>query len=166
MDAKMKIKKIGFKNLEKQKGMAVLETVPMIFIFVALLGFTIGFYGITQKMILHSIAARAYGFEQMRHRANVTYLRDVGAEGPTNSYQISQLRYFTVREPGAGTTFTAAKVGVDYRDRNPAGSANQDDHNTTAYTNIVRQRRNDRHYFDSVWVKVGHGICLRANCGE
>ncbi len=154
------------KKHNSERGLAVLETVPMIFVFVSLVGFTIGFYGVTQKMILHSIASRAYGFEQIRHRANITYLRDVGTDGPINSYQITQHRYFTVREPGTGNTFIAAKMGLDYRVRSPGGAASPDAHNTSAYGDILRQRRNDRHYFDSVWVKVGHGICLRANCGE
>jgi hypothetical protein len=163
----MDVKKNIRSNLKKsdEKGLAILETVPMIFIFMTLMGFTIGFYGISQKMILHSIASRAYGFEQMRHRANITYLRDV-KDGNSNSYEVTQLRYFTVREPASGTTFVAAKMGVNYLDRSPTAGANQDAHNTSAYEDIVRQRRNERHYFDSVWIKVGHGICLTSLCGE
>ncbi len=151
---------------KKEKGLAVLETIPMIFVFVALVGFTIGFYGVTQKMILSSIASRAYGFEQIRHRANVSYLRDVRG-GSDNSYNITEHRYFTVREPGLdGAVFIAAKMNIDYRDRSPDVASNPDAHNSTAYGDISRQRRNERHYFKNVWVKVGHGICLTSGCGE
>lgn len=159
MDVKLKQKK-------SQQGMAILETVPMIFVFVALVGFTIGFYGVTQKMILHSIASRAYGFEQIRHRANTNYLRDVGTGGTENSYHLTQLRYFTTRAPGTGDRFIASRMGIDYRDRNPADQGNPDSHNTSAYQDINRSSRNERHLFNSVWIKVGHGLCLRASCGE
>lgn len=150
---------------KNEKGMAVLETTIMVFVFIALLGSTLGFYGVTQKMILHSIASRAYGFELIRNRTNITYLRDVQG-GDSNHYSVTRSRYFTVREPGTGTTFVAAKMPVDYRYRTPSSSGGQEAHNTTAYEDIIRNRRNDRHYFESVWVKVGHGICLTVECGD
>ncbi len=162
MDAKQ-----NKKSLINEKGLASIETVVMVFIFVALLGSTLGFYGVTQKMILHSIASRAYGFEQIRNRTNITYLRDING-GSGNSYHVTRQRYFTVREPGSGAVFIAAKMPVDFREagsRSLAG-ANPDAHNTSAYEDIVRQRRNERHRFESVWVKVGHGICLTVECGE
>lgn len=151
---------------KNEKGMAIFETLPMIYVFLALVGFTIGFYGVTQKMILHSIASRAYGFEQIRHRANINYLRDVN-EGSENSYHVTQHRYFTARETRqSGSTFIAAKMNIDFRDRSPDTAANPDAHNSSAYGDISRQRRNERHYFKNVWVKVGHGICLTSGCGE
>lgn len=154
------------KDRKNQKGISILETIPMIFIFVALLGSTLGFFGVTQKMILHSIASRSYGFEQMRNRANLTYLRDVNG-GNAQSYQTTQLRYFSVREPGNGAaTFVAAKVGVRFPPRRPGSTESDDDHNTSAYGDISRNKRNERHYFDQVWIKVGHGICLTEACGD
>ncbi len=153
---------------KQEKGLASIETVIMVFIFVALLGSTLGFYGITQKMILHSIASRAYGFEQIRNRTNITYLRDIQG-GNSNSYHVTKLRYFTVKEPGGGNaTFLAAKMDVDFRSVGSVGgsTANPEAHNTTAYGDISRNRRNERHYFDKVWIKVGHGICLTAECGD
>lgn len=156
-----------YKNKKKcsEKGLAVIETIPLIFIFVILVGFTLGFYGITQRMILHSIAARAYGTEQIRNRTNINYLRDISG-GQAESYHLTQHRYFAVREPGPGDRFVAAKMNVDYRTRGTAGMSTQEAHNSTAYEQMNRGRRNDRHYFDTVWVKVGHGICLTASCGE
>lgn len=155
------------KTKKNQKGLASIETVVMVFIFVALLGSTLGFYGVTQKMILHSIASRAYGFEQIRNRANINYLRDIEG-GNSNSYHVTRLRYFSVSEPGVNAVFTAAKMDVDFRSAGSRGpsSANPDAHNTSAYEDISRNRRNERHYFDKVWIKVGHGICLTVECGD
>lgn len=162
----MVVKKNRLKNRKNQKGMSVLESVPMIFVFTALVSSVLGFYGVTQKSILHSIASRSYGFEQIRHRPNITYLRDV-KDGDQNSYHITNLRYFTVREPGSGATFITAKMNVSYLNRGPGSQpGNPTDHNTTAYSDISRQKINDKHYFESVWIKVGHGICLTADCGE
>lgn len=152
---------------KNEKGLASIETVVMVFIFVALLGSTLGFYGVTQKMILHSIASRAYGFELIRHRANLTYLRDVEG-GNSDSYHITRLRYFTISEPGANTRFIASKMDVDFRNVSSSSpsAASPDSHNSTAYEDIVRLKRNEKHYFDKVWIKVGHGICLTVECGD
>lgn len=162
------------KRLAKnQKGMAILETIPMIFIFVMLLSFTYGFYGITQRMILSSIAARAYGFEVIRHRANVVYLRDVGPDASNHHYLQTGSRYFTSRaSEESGNTFDAEKLDVSFsRTYASEKGGNKDAHNASAYEDLSRQgpgarKRNSKHLFEPVWIKNGYGICLNARCAE
>lgn len=166
---------MAVKNIRKtrknksQKGFAILETIPMIFIFITLVGFALGFYGITQRMILSSIAARSYGFELLRNRANVNYFRDVGATGPQNSYHLTQSRYFSTREQGEASVFIAVKLPINFTDRRPASTGTAEAHNTSAYDDLSRSdaqgKRNEQHLFNPVWIKNGYGICLNAGCG-
>lgn len=156
---------------KKEEGMAILEIVPMIFIFITLFSFTYGFYGVTQRMILASIAARAYGFEVMRHRANVVYLRDVGGGAVDNHYWETGSRYFTSRSSDANTNdFIAAKMNIRFPGRGIA-SGSEDAHNTSAYEDLSREgpgarKRNSKHLFEPVWIKSSYGICLNSRCGE
>lgn len=169
-----RIMDVNVKNISKkrknQQGMAIIETVPMIFIFITLVGFALGFYGITQRMILSSIAARSYGFELMRNRTNINYFRDVGATGPQNSYHATQSRYFSTRERGDQSEFVAAKLPVNFTDRRPASTGAAEAHNTSAYEDLGRGgaqgKRNVKHLFNPVWIKNGYGICLSAKCGS
>lgn len=167
VEKRKSIKKFNRKN---QKGMAILETVPMIFIFIALTGFTLGFYGVTQRMILSSIAARAYGYELIRHRANINYLRDVGTTGPGHSYHVTKSRLFASRSSSGGPNdFIAEKMPIEFPPRAPSGLGSEDAHNTSAYEDLSRgalqNRRNTKHLFDQVWIKNSYGICLDAACG-
>ena len=60
-------------------GTALLETIPLLVIFVILLGFAMGLFGIVHTAVLHSIAARTYSFESFRNRTNLQYFREDGS---------------------------------------------------------------------------------------
>jgi len=62
--------------LYDERGMAVFEIIPILVIFVVLINFSLGFFGIVHSGILSSIAARNYAFETFRNRANLNYFRD------------------------------------------------------------------------------------------
>lgn len=159
------------KKRKGQRGMAIVETVPLILIFITLTGFTLGFYGVTQRMILSSIAARAYGHELIRNRTNINYLRDVGSTGSIHSYHRTKSRLFAARSSSGGANdFIAEKMPIQFPPRGPSGLGSEDAHNTSAYEDLSRgalqNRRNTRHLFDQVWIKNSYGICIDAGCGE
>lgn len=159
------------KKRKNQEGFAIVETIPMIFIFITLTGFTLGFYGVSQRMILSSIAARSYGIELMRHRANISYLRDIDSSGSAHAYHLSQSRFFASRASrGGANDFIAERMPINILDFRPADTSSVDSHNTTAYSDLSRggsvSRRNSKHLFNPVWVRNAYGICLRAACGE
>lgn len=162
------MKKRNCKNMKKsERGFLIIETIPMIFIFVTLVGFTLGFYGVTQRMILNSIAARAYGYEQIRHRANLTYFRDV-KDGYMSFYDKTQLRYFSSKNPGSKRAFKAVKMNIKFPPQTSTNVVTAEDHNNKAYDELSRQglrrRLNTRYSFDLVWIKTGYGICLTEKC--
>lgn len=63
------------KLIRNNRGMAVIEMIPIMVIIVILLNFTLGFFGAIHTGILQSIAARNYAFESFRHQPNLLYLR-------------------------------------------------------------------------------------------
>ena len=66
----------SIKHLRNEKGMATIETIPLIMIFVVLLCYEFGVFGVIHTGIMQSISARAYAFETFRNRSNLTYFRD------------------------------------------------------------------------------------------
>src|SRR5580698_8297875 len=88
-------------RLRNQNGMAMIEAVPLIVIFVMLLSFGMGFFGIVHTAILNSIAARAYAFETFRDRTNLNYYREDGSalDGTVGALYlgIKQFRYHAVQ---------------------------------------------------------------------
>lgn len=154
-------------KLANEKGLAILETVPLIVIFVLLLSFGMGFFGVIHTAVLHSIAARAYSFETYRQRTNLYYFREDGSgldrpfnftrkgwrfqavqhESDTRERFVSTTRPITI---GKGTAADAGDNGVDT-------------HNLQIYQ---MQQRNQRYSVNPVWVMVGYGICLNAACGS
>src|SRR5262245_46731048 len=65
--------------LKNQRGIALLETVPLMVIFVMLMSFGMGLFGMIHTGVLHSIAARTYSFETFRQRWNLYYFREDGS---------------------------------------------------------------------------------------
>ncbi|RME18011.1 MAG: hypothetical protein D6797_01290, partial [Bdellovibrio sp.] len=60
-----------------QKGLATVEALPLLVIFVILLSYALGTWGVVHTAILSSIGARAYAFETFRNRTNLIFHRDI-----------------------------------------------------------------------------------------
>lgn len=152
-------------KLANEKGLAILETVPLIVIFVLLLSFGMGFFGIVHTAVLHSIAARAYSFETYRQRTNLYYFREDGSglDRPFN-FTRKGWRYQAVNhESDTRERFVSTTRPVTIGKGAEAGDANVETHNQNIYQLPVR---NQRYSVNPVWVMVGYGICLNANCGS
>src|ERR1700690_3071313 len=67
------------KILQSQSGIALLETIPLLVIFVVLMTFGMGLFGAIHTAVLNSIAARTYSFETYRQRTNLYYFREDGS---------------------------------------------------------------------------------------
>src|SRR5580698_1982900 len=88
-------------RLRNQNGMAMIEAVPLIVIFVMLLSFSMGFFGVVHTAVLNSISARAYAFETFRDRTNLNYYREDGSalDGSVGPLYLGlkQFRYHAVQ---------------------------------------------------------------------
>ena len=173
------------RNLKNQKGMAVLEALPIIWVMFILLGATLGSWGIVHTSILHSIAARNYNFFLFNNRSDLAYLRDfskqdgyVGLKAEVHGryYRIDnstghgkRFSYIVAKLPTLTTETQATLRRVDFR------NITYDDRDKFleggyAHTNIDTANkvpdRNKKTKVEPAWIMVGYGICLSANCGD
>lgn len=152
-------------QLRNQKGMAMIEAVPLIVIFVMLLSFGMGFYGAIHTATLHSISARTYAFETFRQRANLNYFREdeSGLSAPMH-YKKKGFRFHAVSNDLDLSAFFVSTVRPMSIGRNIASTdTNSSTHNQQVFE---LKRRNQDVGVDPIWVMVGYGICLDPRCGE
>ena len=180
------LKRKKIKSKSKQKGMAVIEAIPVLFLMVVIFNFSLGFFGAIHSGILNSIGAYNYSFETFRYRSDLMYFRP-GAE--SKNYNTSMNRVHGVTADGSEQTPNEdkgrwpatlrfitfnyikgdAKRGLaeaegsneanrDYSGRNSDGNVWFVRSNYTPSTggNAIQTPR--------IWVKTVYGICINADC--
>jgi hypothetical protein len=157
----------ALKPFKNERGIALLESVPLLVIFVMLMSFGMGLFGVVHTAVLHSIAARAYSFETFRQRANLHYFREDGSglnPSTAMTFHKKGWRYQAVQhESDQRNLFIATVRPIALGNRQPAGDATEQTNNVS-----VGQitGRNEKISVNPVWVMVGYGICMDANCGD
>lgn len=158
---------MSLKPLQDQKGMAILEAVPLLVIFVVLISFGLGYYGIIQTAILHSIASRTYAFETFRQRTNLYVFRENGTglmAGRALEYTRKGWRYHAVTNvTGPTDKFVSTPRPIALGRGVAAADANESTHNQQIFQILPR---NERIAVNPAWVMVGYGICMNAGCGK
>lgn len=163
--------------IENESGLATVETIPLLAIFVILLAYSFGTFGIIHTGILNSIAARTYAFETFRGRSNLVYFRDSVRPGATitaEHYFRIQNRIHGIRQeirpgdpaPGrVGFYSTERPIRVGLGGVASDGSRNVASiHNEKIFTD-VREQVQTSLGVSPVWVMTQYGICLNATCG-
>lgn len=151
--------------LKNQKGLAMIETIPLIVIFIVMVSFGMGFFGVVHTAALHSIAARTYAYETFRNRANLYYFREDGSglETPIN-FTTKQWRYHAIQnETDERQLFVATTRPIALGRGVAVSETNADTHNVEIFQILPR---NERVSVNPVWIMVGYGICLNASCGN
>ena len=95
MAVKKHLKKSFLRN---KKGMALIESIPILFTIFILLNFSLGFFGAIHSGILNSIAAYNYTLETFRFRSDLMYFRP--GVGPTDNYANSMSRVHGITQDG------------------------------------------------------------------
>ncbi len=172
MGAKMKTTSSPFSQIRNQRGLATLEAAATLIVFVVMIAYTTGTFGIVHTGILHSINARAYVFETVRNRANVTYFRDQPRDGSLQVGSLYQFSAIGFRAHGISTekdnpsdhwiasTRPMAK-GLPEIESERENDTNQDLHLNKLRT--AGPRRESRR-INPVWIKSVYGICLNSSC--
>lgn len=171
MGAKMKKHQARRKNkLKDQSGMALIETIPILVIFLMLIAYGLGFFGVVHTGILNSISARAYAFETFRNRNNVTYFRDSGTSGFSHFANIGA-RVHTVNseskateaavEDGQFATTRRLAFGREVADV----ATTEGQHNERVYS-IEQRNRKGGLEASPAWIMVSYGICINSVCGD
>jgi hypothetical protein len=143
-----------------ERGMAMIEAVPLLVIFVTLIAYGLGMWGSVHTGILQSIGARTYAFESFRNKTNLTI-------GPNSAHYANiGIRYHGINDrPNPVPLLMAAQrpiaLGMDV-ERLPA---RRSDHNSRIFE---ISGRNDEGGVEvhPIWIMIGYGMCLNANCGD
>ena len=155
-------------QMKNQKGMAILELIPISILCVLILSFAYGFFGVIHTGILQSIAARSYAWETFSQRTNVTYFRDIPGSEPVETYKPYGFRAHSITSeksrqetsPKFHVTERAIAMHVPLAE-NVVG---RDSGTHNDQLNILSAR--ERVGVNPVWIKTIYGICLDNKCGE
>jgi len=166
-------------NKLDQNGNATIEMIPVLMLFILMVNFSLGFFGIIHSGILNSIAARNYAFETFRNRANLNYLRDE-AVTPGSSimppfYSTTGFRLHAITaETAPINTWVATTRPLRFTDLKgvPNGTGASAVHNQGVRNSAIDSatKTSDVSSLNSgvspVWLMQSYGICLNANCGK
>lgn len=167
--------------LKNESGSAAIEIVPVLLLFVLLLNFTLGFFGVIHSGILNSIAARNYAFETFRNRSNLNYLRDENSEAVT--YKTSNYRFHSIvgeQAPNSsGGTWVATvrdikftNIGASINDQASVSDHNidvrsmTDESRKTSDTFTGLTKDDAKSGMTRVWVMTSYGMCLSSRCDK
>lgn len=162
--------------VKSEKGMATLEIIPLILIFVFLMAYTLGAFGIIHTGIMNSISARAYAFETFRNRSNLWYFRDLkGSE--RRQYRDHGNRFHGVMaEHNQSNEWQASERAVRMGLSSPPNASRNDPeiHNQKLFSSeqltegltASASARNESVEVGPVWIMIQYGICINLKCGD
>lgn len=159
------VKKNFKKHIQNEKGLASIEATVLIVLFVSLLFYSFGFFGVVHTGILHSIHARTYAFETFRHRTNLMYFRS--NRGTATFHYYNQMTRLHGINTDAGVadqqvaTERPISMGLALEEQGRRANI----HNQDIYRRIPASGRNTSVEVNPVWVMVLYGICLNSSCG-
>ena len=177
-------KHITLAKNKNQKGMAVLEAIPVLTLMVIVLNFSLGFFGAIHSGILNSIGAYNYTIETFRYRSNLMYFRP-GLDN--KNYKLSMSRVHGVVKDGSEESPNEAKgvwpatvreVTFNYQKGNADRSVAEAENNESERGYGGRSNNKNVWYANSeyvptagstiqtprIWIKTVYGICINADC--
>ncbi|MBE8221286.1 MAG: hypothetical protein HAW60_00995 [Bdellovibrionales bacterium] len=150
-------------TIKKENGSAIVETLPLLIIFMTILGNMWGFFMSVHSGILSSISARAYAFETFRNRADLTYFRDqqiISGEHYDgliiNYYKAGSRVHYVVRTNNDDQAYPLA---VDYGRFSPVQSKTKDGLlSQHSHDNIFTKKT--KKGVKEIWIRSAYGMCL------
>lgn len=159
--------------LKNERGNSIIEIVPILMIFMLIVNFSLGFFGLIHSAVLNSIGARNYAFETFRNRSNLNYLRDTPTSDSTFTYTKSQQRFHVVKNetsPIASDKFYATRRPIEFSEiRGVANAKGTPSEHEKGKKIIEGQRASDAGVDEGVnpvWIRSTYGMCLEAACGN
>jgi len=164
------------KNIDNEEGLATIETVALLSIFVFLMSSAIGFWGAIHAGTLSAIGARAYAFETFRNRSHLSQFRDNSALDRNINYieENWQMRLHRVVERGGHTNTgtVAEKLTISFNDYNIETdnlNSSKEYHNRLIDEPAGRgpaSSGSNSEKDNTIWLQVGYGYCLTFECGD
>ena len=173
------MKLVKTKQITNERGNAMIETLPVLVIFIVLLSFGLGLFGIVHTGIMNSMSARAYAFETFSNRSDTTLFRDRIVDGLYYKFDTIGNRIHTTDSekkvtenlPNNAQYATSRPLGFG---RSPSGGTSQNgpsggnavqNHNTRIYE-ITGRNGQGGVEVSPAWVMVSYGLCNDAQCGD
>lgn len=183
------------KNFLNNKGVALVEMLPILVIFVALVSITLGLWGSSYSAVLQNIAARHYAFEVLNNRSNFVYHRD-----HDNEYRPAGSGYGNPKDEGLDTSSYHGEIGrrlftiiseqanssddqsyATKRDisffsnigssgagliKGFAKDAGWHNNESNVWTAGAYKFQTGAQAVNPIWIMTGYGICLNCSCGD
>ena len=149
---------------KKQRGMATMEAMASIILYLALLSFSLGFFGVVHSGIVNSIAARTYAFDTFNNRTYLKYHRDTDDQDQLNSHKKNGFRLHTIiteNNSSGGVDFIATQRSIAFV---KSHRKNEGEGKHMEMVENERDGGDEIYNFNPVWVKAAYGICLNARC--
>ena len=163
-----------------ERGMAILESIPALFMLIVIFNFALGFFGAIHSGILNSIASYNYTMETFRFRSNLMYFRPGSSK---DNYSTAMNRVHGVVADGVKTEDTKRakwpatvrpiainSAIVSIRSQEAEGidrrlaSKGQRGNIWTADSNYAPESKDESPFTPEIWIKTVYGICLNADC--
>ncbi len=161
--------KIKTNPLNNEKGIAMIEIIPIIAVFVLLLNFSIGFFGVIHSGILASIGARNYTFETFQFRSNLNYFRDNSTAVYFTYYSIGYRFHANISENNTDGFYFSSLRPIKFTDvkgvNDPAGNAEEHRKLAAIQEGKLASDVGVSEGVSPVWIKTLYGICMTASCG-
>ena len=182
------------KKNKSEKGMAIIESIPVLFMLVLVFNFSLGFFGAIHSGILNSIGSYNYTLETFRFRSNLVYFRpgggitnyskshnrvhgtiqdgseDAGDNRDENKKWPVTLRgiTFNYKSDTAGRDLASLQDGkngkVGLTESSHAYSSANNPDNVWFMKSKATPQVGSAVQTARVWVKTVYGICLNADC--
>ncbi len=160
------MKKISHTNpLKNKKGFASIEATVLLVLFMSMIYYAFGFFGIVHTAVVHNIHSRTYLFETFRHRANLMYFRsnrDVSFHYYNMMTRLHGINTDTQDNPGTQiATERPISMGLSLEE----SGRNSGVHNRDVFQRVPASGRNSTVGVNPVWILTLYGICLNSRCG-
>ncbi len=177
--------KLNFKSKSKkrksdERGLALVEAIPVLFMIIVIFNFSLGFFGAIHSGILNSIGAYNYTIETFRFRSNLMYFRP-GSDLKSHYLQSKNRVHGVIQDGNSFTDTKGAPWPVTVRTvafaagatglKGQEGSANDhqfkrkdDPTNVWKYDSNYAPSSNAATNIPEIWIKTVYGICLNADC--
>jgi hypothetical protein len=163
---------LAIRHLNNEKGVAIVEMIPVMIVIVLLLSFSFGFFGVVHTGILNSIAARNYAFETFNHRADIRYFRSTVAPTAVSYYGKQGYRVHAIvsetRPDGDNTPIVTGRpiiFGWSFaRPELIAESSIQKHSEVFGIRDDGTRIDSDKDGVNPIWIQSSYGICLNKDC--
>lgn len=157
--------------LKNKRGNAIVEVVPILAVFVLLLNFSLGFFGLIHSGILNSIAARNYAFETFRNRTSLNYLRDtIGTQKDVNYMKVGMRYHGSINENARSEAWIVTQRPIKFTelsgDFDILGTSEHDTKIKAIEEGVKTSDKGIEEGVNPAWVRTIYGICLNAACGS